>query len=174
MVHFSKPAQQNKMYCFASTLRESRLMPPTNSQHGLRAGSTGYGKNFNHARKRINYTDKTKCLWSMFMKHTQQPPGDHLATSFVGNRRIPVWGRKIFCQLPLVCISDFNQNTASFWDLFAEQSVNSLLGRPSKTSHAQTVQNRPVNSQLVGLSFTTIRSFFYINQPAQTADLSSM
>ena len=41
-------------------------------------------------------------------------------------------------------------------------------------SAAQTVQNRPVNSQFVSLSFTAIRSFFYINQPAQTADLRSM
>ena len=31
-------------------------------------------------------------------------------------------------------------------------------------STAQTVQNRPVNSQFVNLSFTAIRSFFYINQ----------
>ena len=34
-------------------------------------------------------------------------------------------------------------------------------------STAQTVQNRTVNSQFVGLSFTEIWSFFYINQPAQ-------
>ena len=71
----------------------------------------------------------------------------------------------------------------------AMQCIYSLLRRPSKTaqplvradcpkppnpSYAQTVQNRPVNSQFMGLSFTEITSFFYINQPAQTADLSSM
>ena len=46
--------------------------------------------------------------------------------------------------------------------------------KPPNPSYAQTVQNHPVNSQFVGLSFTAITSFFYINQPAQTADLSSM
>ena len=39
--------------------------------------------------------------------------------------------------------------------------------KPPNPSYAQTVQNRPVNSQFVGLSFTAITSFFYINQPAQ-------
>ena len=38
----------------------------------------------------------------------------------------------------------------------------------------RTVQNRPVNSQFMGFSFTTIRSFFYITQPTQTADLNSI
>ena len=47
-------------------------------------------------------------------------------------------------------------------------SINPLLRRPSKTPQ------HPVNSQFAGLSFTAITSFFYINQPAQTADLSSM
>ena len=36
---------------------------------------------------------------------------------------------------------------------------------------AQSLPNRPANSQFVGLSFTAIRSFFYINQPAETADI---
>ena len=46
--------------------------------------------------------------------------------------------------------------------------------KPPNPSYAQTVQNRPVKSQFVGLSFTAIRSLFYFNQPAETADLSSM
>ena len=46
--------------------------------------------------------------------------------------------------------------------------------KPPNPSYMQTVQNRPGNSQFVGLSFTGITSFFYINQPGQTADLSSM
>ena len=43
--------------------------------------------------------------------------------------------------------------------------------KPANPSYAQIVKNRPVNSQFL---LTAIRSFFYINQPAQTADLSSM
>ena len=46
--------------------------------------------------------------------------------------------------------------------------------KPPNPSYVQTVQNRPVKSQLVGLSFTANISFFYTNQPAETADLSSM
>ena len=33
--------------------------------------------------------------------------------------------------------------------------------KPPNPSYAQTIQNRPVNSQFVGLSFTVITSFFY-------------
>ena len=40
-------------------------------------------------------------------------------------------------------------------------------------SSVQIVQNRPVNSEFIGLSFTAIKSF-YINQLAQPADLSFM
>ena len=46
--------------------------------------------------------------------------------------------------------------------------------KPPNPSYIQTVQNRPVNSQFMGLSFAVNWSFFYINQPAKTADLSSM
>ena len=52
--------------------------------------------------------------------------------------------------------------------------MHRLSSYPNFNSTVQTVQNCPVNSQFVGLSFTAIASFFYINQPAQTADLSSM
>ena len=45
---------------------------------------------------------------------------------------------------------------------------------PPNPLYVQTVQNRLVNSQFMCLSFTVTCSFFYINQPAQTADLSSM
>ena len=45
--------------------------------------------------------------------------------------------------------------------------------KPPNPSYAQTVQNQPVNSQFVGLSFNANTSFFYVNQPAQTADLRS-
>ena len=45
---------------------------------------------------------------------------------------------------------------------------------PSKTAQPLVRADRPVNARFVGLSFTAITSFFYINQPAQTADLSSM
>ena len=46
--------------------------------------------------------------------------------------------------------------------------------KPPNRSYAQTVQNRPVKSQFVGVSFTAIRSLFYFNQPAEIAGLSSM
>ena len=61
-----------------------------------------------------------------------------------------------------------------------------LLRRPSKTAQPLVRAdrpkppskltfrrpNRPVNSHFVGLSFTAFPSYF--NQPAETADLSSM
>ena len=65
-------------------------------------------------------------------------------------------------------------------EIFTNKGVKTLIlycadrPKPPNPSYAQTVQNRPVNSQFVGLSFTAITSFFYVNQPAQTAGLSSM
>ena len=46
--------------------------------------------------------------------------------------------------------------------------------KPPNLSYAQTVQTRLENSQFLGLSFTAIRFFFYINQPAQTVHVSSV
>jgi len=53
-----------------------------------------------------------------------------------------------------------------------KEDRNSYVGSIGKyLFSAQTVQNHPVSSQFVGFS---IRSFFYINHPTQTAGLSSM
>jgi len=50
----------------------------------------------------------------------------------------------------------------------------SYISLHGKFNFETLYQNHPVNSQFVGLSFTSIKSLFYINNPAQTADLSFM